>query len=262
MNKPNNTHAFSIRKHPLFGRGIYSEENPPEGVTKSPFYWWFKFLLLNKEYESALKGKKTKIAKSVVKAFGDPKKQDFKAWWQERVDLFAEPQLNYKMIVATNIDEIAPFDSGEVINLVVPLNWTNVGIKRSFARVIDRLVKKAEKDNQKVGIKRAKRGVNVGQSEAEFKVGRKWSPIGFQNAYNVYVEKQKANEELKQGGVKTAWADIGIRAGLAWAKKNGMKVGDKSSKASDDRRVLTIMTMRCYKQAEEYIKASATHTFP
>lgn len=249
--KPSNTHAFSIKKYPLFGRGTYSDSNPPKEVTQSPFYWWYKFLLLNDEYEQAINGKKSSIDKSVVKDFGDIKIQDFKSWWQKRVALFAEPQLNYKMMVAQNISEIAPFNNNEVINLVVPLNWTNIGIKRSFARVIDRLVPK---------VKPRERGVRVKESEAKYRLGRKWSIGAFESAHRIYVEKQKAEQEMRRGAKKVSWADIAIRAKLQIAE--GEIEGKITSMTSDSRRVLTILAMRHYKRAEAYIKASATHTFP
>lgn len=251
MKKINNTHAFSIRKYPLFGRGIYSEDSPPEGVKKSPFYWWFKFLQLNKEYGLAIEGKKTSIAKSVVKDFGDVRKTDFKKWWQARVDLFAEPQLNYKMMIANDVSEIAPFNSEEVINIVVPLNWTNVGIKRSFARIIDKKVPK---------VKLGKRGIQIKSSEALFKIGRKWSIQGFENSYKVYIERQKADAEMLKGAKKVSWADIGIRVGLKGAK--GLVEGKNTHSTSDQRRVLTILTIRHYKKAEAFIKSAATNIFP
>lgn len=251
MKKTNNTHAFSVRKYPLFGRGVYSESNPPKEVIQSPFYWWYKFLLLNKEYKLALKGKSKAINKSVLKDLGNPHKHDFKSWWKDRVELFAEPKLKFDMSIATDLSEIAPFNNPEVINLVVPLNWTNVGIKRSFARVIDKLVPRVPME---------KRGVQTKSSEAKYKIGRKWSISAFENAYNVYVQKQKADDEMKRGGKKVHWADIGIRAGLRRAK--AMKEGERGSLTSDHRRNLTILTLRHYERAEAFIEASATHTFP
>lgn len=247
-----NTRAFSTRKHPLFGRGLYSEENPPDGVTRSPFYWWFKFLQLNDEYQNALKGKKSSISKELVRDFGDVRMLNFKEWWVKRVDLFAEPQLNYRMTVATNLNEIAPFNDKEVINLVVPLNWTNVGIKRSFSRVIDRLVPK---------LKRGKStGVTAPKTMAKYKIGRKWSITGFEYAYKVYLAKQEANARLLKGEKKTAWADIGIQAGLPLYSRY---VAGKTIYDEDDiRRILTIHAKRHFDRAEAYIKASATKAFP
>ena len=251
MKKTNNTRAFSVKKYPLFGRGVYSESSPPKEVIQSPFYWWYKFLLLNKEYELAIKGKSKVINKSFVKELGNPHKQDFKSWWKDRVDIFAEPKLKFDMAVANDITEIAPFNNPDVINLVVPLNWTNVGIKRSFSRVIDKLVPRVSKE---------KRGVQTKESEARYKIGRKWSISAFENAYNVYVQKQKADDEMKRGAKKVSWADIGIRAGLRRAK--AMKEGERGSMTSDHRRNLTILTLRHYERAEAFIKASITHTFP
>lgn len=251
MKKQSNTHAFAVKKYPLFGRGVYSENNPPKDVVQSPFYWWYKFLLLNSEYELALRGKSTLINKSIIKDLGNPHKQDFKTWWRERVDLFAEPKLKFNMSIATNISEIAPFNNSEVINVVVPLNWTNVGIKRSFARVIDKLVPRVSKE---------RRGVQTKESEAKFRIGRKWSISAFESAYGVYVERQKALAEAKKSGKKVSWADIGIRAGLRRAK--AMREGEKGRLTSDHRRNITILTLRHYERAKKFIEASATHSFP
>jgi hypothetical protein len=251
MTKFINPQAFVIRKYPVFGRGQYSDQNPPQSVIQSPFYWWFKFLCLNNEYQMALKGKKTNINKSILKDLGNPNTSDFKTWWRERSHLFAEPSQTYSMYVAKNASEIAPFHDDEVINLVVPLNWTNVGIKRSFARVIDKLVPK---------VAPGKRGVQTKLSGAKFKIGRKWSITAFESAYNIYVEKQKAIEEVKRGGKKVSWADIAIRANLRAAR--GEVEGKVTSMTSDSRRVLTILAVRHYKKALEFIKASSTYRFP
>jgi hypothetical protein len=253
MTKFVNPQAFAIRKFPTFGRGQYSDQNPPPSVTQSPFYWWFKFLCLNDEYQMALKGKNAKINKSVLKDLGNPNIYDFKTWWRERSHLFAEPPQTYRMKVAQNISEIAPFNNSEVINLVVPLNWTNVGIKRSFARVIDKLVPKVEPGN---------RGVQTKLSGAKFKIGRKWSISAFESAYKVYVEKQKAIEEVKKGGKNVSWADIGIRAELSWAKGKNMKINERGRIFSDHRKTLTIITLKHYKRALSFIKASSTQKFP
>ena len=252
------THAFSTRKHPVFGRGgTYSEANPPEGVTRSPFYWWFKFLQLNDEYQNAVKGRKTKIPKQVIKDFGDVTKTDFKSWWKYRVHLFAEPQLNYPMRIATSIEEIAPFHDNQVINLVVPLNWTNVGIKRSFARVIDKLVPKEVRQKRVEGAPPTKKVI---KTEALYKIGRKWSITGFEHAYRVYLAKQKYDLLESQGGKKVYWADIAIEAELPryLSYRAGKTIYDEAS----IRKLLTIMAIRHYKQAEAYIKSAGSMSFP
>ena len=253
-----NTHAFSTRKHPLFGRGgTYSETNPPEGVKRSPFYWWFKFLQLNDDYQNAVKGRKTKIPKQIVRDFGDVTKTDFKSWWKDRVDLFAEPQLNYPMRIAESIEEIAPFNDKDVINLVVPLNWTNVGIKRSFARVIDRLVPKEVRPKRVEGAPPSKKLI---KTEAEYKIGRKWSISGFEYAYKIYVIKRRCDQELIKEGRKTYWADIAIEAELPSYLR--YKAGKTIYTELEIRKMLTVLAKRHYKKAEAYIQASATTTFP
>ena len=252
------THAFSTRKHPVFGRGgTYSETNPPDGVTRSPFYWWFKFLQLNDEYQNAVKGRKTKIPKQVVKDFGDVTKVDFKSWWKDRVHLFAEPQLNYPMRIATSIDEIAPFNDSQVINLVVPLNWTNVGIKRSFARIIDQKVPKEVRPKRKEGAPPTKKVI---KTDAEYKIGRKWSITGFEYAYKIYLVKKKSDLLVAQGGKKLPWADIAEEAQLPSYIQ--YKAGKTVYNETEIRRLLTILAKRHYERAEAYIKSAVSKQFP
>jgi hypothetical protein len=253
------THAFSTRKHPVFGRGgTYSETNPPAGVTRSPFYWWFKFLQLNDEYQNAVKGRRTKIPKQVVKDFGDVAKVDFKSWWKDRVHLFAEPQLNYPMRIATSIQEIAPFNDSQVINLVVPLNWTNVGIKRSFARIIDQKVPKEVRPKRVEGAPPTKKVI---KTQAEYRIGRKWSIAGFEHAHKVYLAKQKYDLLESQGGKKKVyWADIAIEAQLP--RYLSYKAGKTIYDEDGIRKLLTIMAIRHYKQAQAYIKSAGSMSFP
>ena len=133
--------AFATRSYPTFGRGPYNDEKPPPTVTNSPFYWWFKFLQLNDEYARAVKGEQTSIPTKVVTAFGQVRGVSFKEWWKTKAVLFAEPTTDYKMVIANSTEELAPFNSKEAINLVIPLNWTNVGSKRRFAEIIDKLIR-------------------------------------------------------------------------------------------------------------------------
>jgi hypothetical protein len=248
-----NTHAFSIRKHPVFGRGgSYSETNPPVGVINSPFYWWFKFLQLNDEYEKALKGRRTNISRRVVDDFGEVRNIDFKSWWQKRVHLFAEPPQSYRMAIANQIEDLAPFNQKDVINLVVPLNWTNVGIKRSFARVIDKLVPKLPRGKST--------GKTAPKSEAKYRLGRKWNISGFEYAYKVYLAKQQANLASKSTGKKVPWANVAISAGLPIYQR--YLAGKTVFNEQEIRKVITVMAQRHYKKAEQFIKVAASRSFP
>jgi hypothetical protein len=240
--------AFATRKYPLFGKGAYSEANPPKGVVSSPFYWWFKFLQQNDEYAKALVGKRSQVPKQLVKDFGAVTDTDFKTWWKAHGHLFAEPSTSYSMTIAKVQDDLAPFDSKDAINLVIPLDWTNVGIKRRFSQVIDKLVPKAKK------------GQAIQPSSAPYKLGRKWSIVAFTSAYNVYMLKQLSLLQVKQGGQKIPWADIAIMAKLNAA--GDLRVGQKTKFTSDHRRTLTILAKRHYARAEEFISAAASSSFP
>lgn len=245
---PMPSRAFATRKYPIFGKGSYSESNPPKTILSSPFYWWFKFLQQNEEYAKAVSGKKSKVSKQLAKDFGNVTDLDFKTWWKAHSHLFAEPVTSYTMTIAQSHEDLAPFNSKEAINLVIPLDWTNVGIKRRFAQVIDKLVPKAKK------------GQAIQPSEAPYKLGRKWSTVAFTSAYNVYKLKQQSDLQVAQGGQKIPWADIAIMAKLDAAE--GLKVGQKTQFTSDHRRVLTILAKRHYKRAEGFISAAASTAFP
>lgn len=240
--------AFATRSYPTFGRGSYNDENPPKTVTNSPFYWWFKFLQLNDEYARAVKGEQTSISPKAVADFGEVRGVSFKEWWKTKAVLFAEPTTDYKMVIANSAEELAPFNSKEAINLVIPLNWTNVGSKRRFAEIIDKLIPKTS------------RGVRVKTSEAECRLGRKWRSDAFQHAYEIYLAKQKSDAKVAEGGKKTAWADIAIDVKLPNAK--GLQRGVCNNKTSDARRILTIITKRHYARALEFISAAASTKFP
>ena len=243
-----NSRTFATTKYPLFGRGPYNEDNPPPKVTNSPFDWWFKFLQLNDEYARAVNGEQTSVSPKIVADFGEVRGIGFKEWWKTKAALFAEPTTDYKMVIANSADELAPFKSKEAINLVIPLNWTNVGSKRRFAEIIDKLIPKTS------------RGVRVKTSEAEYRLGRKWRSDAFQHAYEIYLAKQQSDATVAEGGKKTVWADIAIDVKLPNAK--GLQRGVCNNKTSDARRILTIITKRHYKRALEFISASASVKFP
>jgi len=249
LSAQSNRRAFATKKYPTFGRGVYSEANPPSAVTASPFYWWFKFLQLNEEYARALKGKRTKVDRQIVIDFGNVSNVDFKTWWKSHSHLFAEPISSYKMYIPKDASEIAPFDDAEVVNLVVPLNWSNVGIKRRFAQIIDALVEKTPK-----GARAHK------ASDAKYKLGRKWSPVGLKHAYDVYIAKQAADQLLAETGERTYWADIAVAANLPQAKMLAREA--VPHRIVTLRTQLTVQAIRSYDQAIEFIAASATCTFP
>jgi hypothetical protein len=239
---------FSTRSYPIFGRSKqpFNEENPPKTVTDSPYYWWFMFLRLNKDYEATCKARGKGVFAELYKDFGDVYKINFKDWWNEKSHLFAEPKKGYRMAVAQTLDEIAPFGSDEVINLVVPLTWSRRSLLKSFTSQVLNKIEKGE------------RGVSVEKSDAPYRLSGKWSISALTCAYNVYVEKVKAEAESK----KVALADIAIRAKIPYAKRENAREGIKNKFTVDIRATLTILANRHIKRAEQIIKNSATRTFP
>ena len=244
----NQSRAFATRKYPIFGKGTYNEKLPPKTIISSPFYWWFKFLQLNEDYNKALLGKRTSIPKQLVKDMGDVSKLDFKTWWKTHSELFAEPTTDYSMLIATKDSDLAPFNSKAAINLVVPLNWTKVGLKRRFAQVIDKLVPKAKK------------GQTTQRSLATYRLGRKWSITAFESAYNIYILKKQSDIGVLNGEKKVAWADIALQAKLPIAIR--MQQGKHLYSKLESRSTLTILAMRHFERAEDFIKAAVTNEFP
>jgi len=231
---------FSNLSYPLFGRGVYSENNPPITVINSPYYWWYKFLQLNEDYKVTVSKKGIGKCGNLYKDFGNVYTYDFKKWWNHNAKLFAEPKKNYSMRIAQSHIELASFNNNEVVNLVVPLNWSQRSLKKKFTQLILSKVQKAKK------------GLNVDLSKATYKISGRWRIDAFQKAYAVYITKLE-NPNL-------SWADIAVLAKLDLAK--GYKVGEKGNKASDIRRVASIATIRHYKRALTFINSATTNSFP
>lgn len=250
MNKPASSTpkrlvTFSTQSYPTFGRGRkpFNEHSPPKTVTDSPYYWWYMFAKLNADYKKTCDAKGKGKNAELYKDFGNLHTTDFKDWWQAKVHLFAEPKQGYKMLIAKSAVDLAPFNSDEVINLVVPLNRTQRSLKKAFSLLV---LSKLEK---------GRRGVSVEASGARYRLSGKWHIEALSLAYKIYLLKKQS----EKGGTKMAWADIGIEARLPMSfalTKESRKIN------AEVRRTLTILTMRHYKRAEEYIKSAVSKEFP
>jgi hypothetical protein len=250
---------FSTLSYPTFGRGAYSEDNPPTTVTNSPYYWWFKFLQLNEDYKKTSQSKGKGKCSELYKDFGDVYKVNFKEWWRDKAYLFAEPRKNYTMHIANNADELAPYNSEEVVNLVVPLNFSQRSLKKYFTQLILKRVPKGKK------------GINIDASSAKYKISGRWRIDALEMAYKVYVErkaniegdefdskKSKTKENIKMKRYKLTWADIAKKVGLNITNTKAMQYADEAER----RRNATIVVKRHYSRAEAYIKSSITKGFP
>ncbi len=238
---------FSTRSYPTFGRSRkpFDELNPPNTVTDSPYYWWFMFIRLNADYKATCEANGVGNCADLYKDFGDVYSVNFKQWWTDKAYLFSEPKKGYRMKIAKNINEIAPFDDEEVLNLVVPLTWTQRSLKKRFSQLVLKLVEKG------------KRGVSVEQSEAQYRISGKWSIEALSFAYKIYTIKHLPSE-----GKKVAWADIGIRANLPYAKREKAVEGKLTDETVDVRATLTVLTNRHYKRALTFIDSAITKSFP
>ena len=237
--------AFATRSYPKFGRQRrpFDSANPPQTVIDSPYYWWYQFLRLNKDYAATCKRGGRGQLSSLYRDFGDVFALDFKTWWTARDHLFAEPREGYRMVVAKSAEDLAPFDSEDVINLVVPLTRTRRSLAKSFKFLV----------LSKVALGR--KGVNVATSGAQYRLSGKWHIGALQTAHRVYMARQ----ESVARGERLPWADIAIRAKIPMIYAQS-SVGRR--KDSDLRRTLTILAMRHYRRAEQFIAASVTRSFP
>jgi hypothetical protein len=252
---------FATKSYPRFGRGKYSEDNPPKTVKSSPFYWWFKFLQLNEEYRRTSKNKGIGVCAELYKDFGDVDGIDFKTWWRGHEHLFADEPTTYRLKAATSPADLAPFDSNEAINVVVPLNWNQKSLKKRFAMLLD-----------KYDVKKGERGHVTNNPNARYSLGRRWNCAAMEAAYKVYVIRQqnldkgaKVTPKAQYKGAtsnkfKLAWADVAIQAKLKITE--GMKEGKVTADSTERRRLLTILATRYYKKAEAFILSAATPYFP
>ena len=255
---------FNTNSYPRFGRGVYSDKNAPSTVKSSPFFWWFRFLQLNSDYLDTEKNNGVGKCSNLYKDFGTVSKTDFKTWWREHSHLFAEAKTNYSLRVAKNNTELAPFDSTEAVNIVVPLNWSQKSLKKHFALLLP-----------KIGVESGEIGPKIGTSTstAKYGIGRRWNCGAMESAYEVYRVRQanmdrgakttttKAQHKgAESAKFKMAWADVGILAKLNESEdKDYMKVKQDTA---EKRRVLTILAKRHYENAIGYISAAASATFP
>jgi hypothetical protein len=247
MTQKRSRRSFAIRQWPRFGRGAYSDDNAPQSVRSSPYFWWFRFLQQNDEYDAALRGKKSKVDRSVVAAFGEVRGVDFKTWWSKHSHLFAEPPSTYSLTVAASASQLAPFGSKDAVNLVVPLEWTSIGLKRAFGKLVNKWVE------QKL-VRPSQRGFRVG--DAEYKIARKWNASAMEAAYKIYIAKRKA----KESDERLTWADTAIRAKLPAAI--GIKERDLNYLLREKRMTLSILAQRHHARALQFLAASATKRFP
>jgi hypothetical protein len=237
--------TFSIKAYPTFGRARrpFDPSNPPSTVLASPFYWWYEYAKLNPEYAKTCQSRGKGRLSQLYEDFGNVYGMDFKEWWRLKAPLFAEPKEGYRLRIARSSSELAPFDSSEVLNVVVPLDRTHRALMRAFSREVLKLVPKGQ------------RGVSVKKSEASYRLSGKWHIEALATAHRIYTLRQRY---LASGERKT-WADISIEARLPMA--HSLKKGDSAGNA-DVRRTLTILAKRHYERAEKYIAASITHSFP
>jgi len=265
INKTKTNLHFAKKKYPTFGRGVYNDDKPPKTVTDSPYYYWFRFLQLNKDYiETELNNGIGKCS-YLYKDFGPIAKIDFKTWFNSHAHLFAEESTKYSVKVAKSKDDLAPMHSKEAINVVVSLDWHPKSIMKYFSIIIDKYFQEKIKD------KKLKIGESLLESNARYKLGSRCVISALKDALNVYIIRQ-AN--LEKGPKKTtknqykntesqkykkSWAEVAMEA------KIDVKLSNKDGSERDIldiNKQLTTLAKRHYDKALVYIQKANSKVFP
>ena len=254
---------FSKKNYPTFGRGVYNDLKPPSTVTSSPFYWWFKFLQLNEDYKATELNKGKGVCSEIYKDFGDISKIDFKSWWNSHSFLFAEKPTKFSLKVAKDDSEIAPFNSSDAVNVVVPLNWSPTSLKKHFSLLVDKLYK--------IDSTSIKVGQSIKQSEAKYQINGRCVISAFENAYNAYTMRlmhsergpKKTNKSQFKGSesnkFKVSWSEIAV---LAKIKLDKSEISHKSKLDKDEKRLMAIRASQHAQKALVYITNAASTHFP
>ena len=250
-------YLFATSKLPVFGEDGYENGNQPLSVLESPYYWWYRFLGLYWKLEAMKQMLKSGSLSPELEELGNPNKIDFKTWWLDRLQLFAEPMGTNRVILATSPDQLASFDSKNLVNMVVPLEWPASAITWHVKRIVEAAQRERESQILQSGRSRA----SIKRSNAHYKLSGKWSTEGFRLAYAVYAEKLSCDyDQLLTGSKKTPWADIGIKVGLPAAQ--GLEIGRKKEEDRNQRSVTTVSAINYYDNAKAFIDNSATRSFP
>ena len=246
---------FSTKSYPKFGKR--------ETVENSPYYHWFSFMQIyyannNKKHAD----------------FGDIRQLSFKQFWNKFDTYFLEePTAADKHIpkIANSKAELAPFNSKDVVNVVIPLkDWNKTNIRKYFEKnVISKVVE-------------GKKGIHVEDSTAEYKLSRRFRISAFERAYTIYKARE-CYEDYKWYDVaiaaecfsfyRTEYNELSLTQTLK-SKKVTVDVGDLETKTVREknmgkldehiglRNTLTVLAIRHYKRAEKFISASVTKQFP
>jgi len=254
---------FSKKNYPTFGRGPYNDQKPPSTVTSSPFFWWFKFLQLNEDYKTTELNRGKGVCSEIYKDFGNISNVDFKTWWSSHSHLFAEKPTKFSLKVAKDNSEIAPFNSSDAVNVVVPLNWSPTSLKKQFSLLVDKLYK-VESTSIMVGE-------SFKQSEAKYQINGRCVISAFENAYNAYTIRLKhlekgpkitTKQQFKGAESKkfqVSWSEIAV---LAKIKLDKSEISHKSKLDKDEKRLMAIRASQHAQKALVYITNAASTHFP
>lgn len=141
---------------------------------------------LNSDYLETEKNFGIGPCSDLYKDFGNVAATDFRSWWREHSHLFAEAKTQYRLQVASSANDLAPFNSSEAINVVVPLSWSQKSLKKYFSLLLNRHVAKDW------------RGPKLGSETAKYSLGRRWNASAMETAYSVYTLREKYPERGRQ----------------------------------------------------------------
>ena len=240
--------VYFSAQHPTFGTKL-----KPKSLTHqqcSPYYWWWAYLRLNKDYVQCCEmGGKGHLA-TLYKDFGDVREDNFRHWWDERgVALFAEKPLPQSLVKLASKAEWDDNWGDNILIVAVPMNVSKRYIYSKFIQ----LVKKNHT---------AKRGRTADQwtkCTAKYPIHRNHTIDNLRTAFTVYMANL-ANQQLPKGQRLTMWK-LGEKLRIAKADGVSQKVMDERTEI-ERRNILAASVSRYIKQAQVMIDGTAEGRFP
>jgi hypothetical protein len=232
-----------------------SPDSALEAAYKSPYFWWWSFLRISKDYWWAvqLEGRvDDERLRKMYRDFGNVFSQTFKEWWLDRgVDLFRERVAHPEVRVVDSLHPILTKPISDYLVLEIPINLTErtiiAKVRKELRSLENRIVRRQNKSRRPLakltGIRSSsfEMAFNVWKLVYQSRDGRLITRIGQQigskSLYQIGKELQVA---------KKCMPVYGERSEITEKKINGMKVA----------------TSRMLKRAENLIANATLGEFP
>lgn len=257
---------FFHSPYPTFG----SYKNPTHWkIEASPYYWWWYALTLNDDYaalcahgaDNAVLDTTDARMLQVYEDFGDTRYEGcryraFTDWWRERVNttetrgvyLFAEPPHTASVSVVQHVDEAAAaLDSEDTV--LIAVNVTRQ--RKHIDTKIDRILKKHMGE-----LKRGRQVRNPKLSAARYSLSKAVQAQALKKTFAVYDIRTAAEAE----GRRISNSEVAKLAKLDYQQRE--KTDEAALEGADERRVVSAIVARHWKQANTMIENAAVGVFP